>query len=296
MEGSVAWFVGRSLLVIVVSFVLGLLIGWLWWRRRKVQFGESHAVRTVTQRHESVVAEKDAELARLRALVDRPRPVAAPVAAAATPIVEPELPPEQERGAVEPEGLSDSDEHQGAQISQTAAGVGGAARGVAGAAGRAGGKAAGVVAAGAGTVGSVAESASEAASNVASDVASDVKGATRAPARAVVAQPAVAQPAVTQPAVAQPAAAQADDELERIEGIGPRIASALRAADIRSFERLASSPPEALQRALEAAGLRFAPSLPTWARQARFLAAGDEAGFTKLTEQLVAGRDTSEKA
>ena len=83
----------------------------------------------------------------------------------------------------------------------------------------------------------------------------------------------------------------AEDDLERIEGIGPRIASALRTAGIRSFRRLADADVPTLQAALENAGLRFAPSLPTWSRQARFLADGDEVGFIKLTESLVAGRE-----
>lgn len=82
-----------------------------------------------------------------------------------------------------------------------------------------------------------------------------------------------------------------EDDLERIEGIGPRIASALRTAGIRSFRRLADADVPTLQAALENAGLRFAPSLPTWSRQARFLADGDEVGFIKLTESLVAGRE-----
>jgi predicted flap endonuclease-1-like 5' DNA nuclease len=85
---------------------------------------------------------------------------------------------------------------------------------------------------------------------------------------------------------------ESSDDLERIEGIGPRIAGALRTAGIHTFAKLADSDVATLQAALEASGLRFAPSLPTWARQSRLLADGDEAGFHALTEQLVAGRDT----
>ena len=84
-------------------------------------------------------------------------------------------------------------------------------------------------------------------------------------------------------------------DLERIEGIGPRIAGALRASGVHTFGALADADVATLQAALEAAGLRFAPSLPTWARQARLLADGDEAGFLALTEQLVAGRDTGRR-
>ncbi len=45
-----------------------------------------------------------------------------------------------------------------------------------------------------------------------------------------------------------------------------------------------------LQSALEASGLRFAPSLPTWSQQAALLARGDEEGFAALTATLVAAR------
>ena len=30
-----AWFIGQSLLIIVIAFLLGLLVGWLWWGRRR---------------------------------------------------------------------------------------------------------------------------------------------------------------------------------------------------------------------------------------------------------------------
>ncbi|MEV4758410.1 helix-hairpin-helix domain-containing protein [Micromonospora sp. NPDC049559] len=84
----------------------------------------------------------------------------------------------------------------------------------------------------------------------------------------------------------------ADDDLERIEGIGPKFAAALRAAGIHSFRQLADTDDATRRAAIEAAGLSFAPSLVTWGRQARLLADGDEAGFLELTERLIAGRDT----
>lgn len=91
--------------------------------------------------------------------------------------------------------------------------------------------------------------------------------------------------------VAAAAPAPRDDRLERIEGIGPRMAAALRATGIRSFEQLADATDDAKRAALTGAGLSFAPSLVTWSRQARLLADGDETGFTELTEQLTAGRE-----
>ncbi|MFN3266886.1 MAG: helix-hairpin-helix domain-containing protein [Deinococcales bacterium] len=87
--------------------------------------------------------------------------------------------------------------------------------------------------------------------------------------------------------------AASSDDLKRIEGIGPKINDALLAAGITTFAELADSSEEALKAALESAGLRFAPSLSTWAEQAGYLARGDEAGFIALTERLVAGRAAS---
>jgi predicted flap endonuclease-1-like 5' DNA nuclease len=77
------------------------------------------------------------------------------------------------------------------------------------------------------------------------------------------------------------------DELERVEGIGPRIATALRRACIHTYRQLAEADAHTLQAALTAFGLRFSPSLPTWSRQAATLAAGDEGGFLALTRELV---------
>lgn len=118
---------------------------------------------------------------------------------------------------------------------------------------------------------------------VGQDAGSAVKGdGTRATERRTVTKPATtAEPTGTR-----------GDELERIEGIGPKMAAALRAAGIHTFRQLAEADDDTRRTAIEAAGLTFAPSLVTWGRQARLLADGDEAGFAELTELLVAGRDT----
>jgi predicted flap endonuclease-1-like 5' DNA nuclease/uncharacterized membrane-anchored protein YhcB (DUF1043 family) len=81
------------------------------------------------------------------------------------------------------------------------------------------------------------------------------------------------------------------DKIERIDGIGPKIGGALRAAGLGRFEAIADADDAALRAAIEAGGVTFAPSLTTWARQARLLADGDEDGFAALTATLVAGRD-----
>jgi predicted flap endonuclease-1-like 5' DNA nuclease len=70
------------------------------------------------------------------------------------------------------------------------------------------------------------------------------------------------------------------------------MAGALNAAGITTYEGLAASDEVTVRAAISAAGLRFAPSLVTWPRQARLLADSDEAGFADLTRRLVGGRDT----
>ena len=87
-----------------------------------------------------------------------------------------------------------------------------------------------------------------------------------------------------------PAVSDEGDELERIEGIGPKIGAALRSSGITTFERLSTAGETELRASLSFAGIRLAPSVATWGEQARLLAAGNEEGFRKLTDALVAGR------
>ncbi len=80
------------------------------------------------------------------------------------------------------------------------------------------------------------------------------------------------------------------DDLTRIEGIGPKMAAALRAAGIDTFAKLAASSEEALRAAISAAGMNFSPSLPTWAEQAGYAARGDMAGLKQFQQTLSGGR------
>ena len=80
------------------------------------------------------------------------------------------------------------------------------------------------------------------------------------------------------------------DDLELIEGIGPKIAGLLKAAGIDTFDALAKAPVEKVQEVLEAGGSKFNLAKPaTWAEQAALAASGDWAAFDKLTEELVGG-------
>jgi predicted flap endonuclease-1-like 5' DNA nuclease len=76
-------------------------------------------------------------------------------------------------------------------------------------------------------------------------------------------------PAQRTPEAPQTAAA---DDLTRIEGIGPKMAAALKAAGITSYAQLAETDEAGLRAAIAAAGMRFSPSLVTWPQQAKLLA------------------------
>ncbi len=80
------------------------------------------------------------------------------------------------------------------------------------------------------------------------------------------------------------------DDLELIEGVGPKIAVLLKAAGIDTFDAMAKAPVDKVQEVLEAGGSKFNLAKPaTWAEQAALAASGDWAAFDKLTEELVGG-------
>lgn len=79
------------------------------------------------------------------------------------------------------------------------------------------------------------------------------------------------------------------DDLEIIEGIGPKISVVLKQAGISNFAQLAKEEPAHLKQILEMAGLRLAD--PTsWPDQAKLATAGDQEGLKALQEQLKGGR------
>jgi len=94
-------------------------------------------------------------------------------------------------------------------------------------------------------------------------------------------------------AAAEPeAAAEAPippDDLEIIEGIGPKIASVFKAAGIVTFQQLAQADPAHLETVLREAGLRLADPT-TWPEQARLAAAGQWDELKALQDRLKGGR------
>ena len=79
------------------------------------------------------------------------------------------------------------------------------------------------------------------------------------------------------------------DDLEIIEGIGPRIAGLLQAAGITTFAQLAEADVNRLQEILSAAKLRLADPT-TWAEQAKLAAKGDWSALEVFQNELKGGR------
>ena len=90
------------------------------------------------------------------------------------------------------------------------------------------------------------------------------------------------------PAV-EPLAAPVVDDLEIIEGIGPKIASILKGAGVTSFAQLSVMEPAKITAILQGANLRLADP-GSWPEQARLAAAGDMVGLKALQDQLKGGR------
>ena len=80
------------------------------------------------------------------------------------------------------------------------------------------------------------------------------------------------------------------DDLEIIEGVGPKIAVVLIENGITTFAQLADAKPEAVTAMLKASGGRFSLANPeSWAEQAALLRDGKMEEFKKLTDALVGG-------
>lgn len=79
------------------------------------------------------------------------------------------------------------------------------------------------------------------------------------------------------------------DDLRRIEGIGPKTQNLLREAGITSFDNLASSDMTKLESILRKARL-YMINPSTWPEQARLAAAGEWEALAELQAQLRGGK------
>lgn len=82
---------------------------------------------------------------------------------------------------------------------------------------------------------------------------------------------------------------QAQDDLTKLEGIGPKVAQVLKEGGITTFAALADADADQVQALLNAAGLQMMnPS--GWIEQAKLAARGDTEGLKRLQEELKGGR------
>jgi large subunit ribosomal protein L21 len=80
------------------------------------------------------------------------------------------------------------------------------------------------------------------------------------------------------------------DNLQLIEGIGPKIAQLLRQAGIQNFRQLSEESVDGLKRVLAAAGSRYKMHDPTsWIEQAKLAAEGKWEELKTLQEELNKG-------
>jgi ribosomal protein L30 len=124
---------------------------------------------------------------------------------------------------------------------------------------------------------------------------SDAEAERLAPAAtaspAAPAKPAARATATLVPAAAAPSAAKShrQDDLEAIEGIGPKIAGVLRDAGITTFAQLAATDVSALSEILQGASIRLADPA-TWPEQAQLAADEKWDEFKALQDSLKGGR------
>ena len=105
---------------------------------------------------------------------------------------------------------------------------------------------------------------------------------------------AVAPMAAAAPA---PKATGKPDDLKKIEGIGPKIASLLNDAGILTFASLASTDVDKIKEVLLAAGSRYKMHNPTtWPQQAALAADGKWDELKKWQDELDGGKDAKAAA
>jgi predicted flap endonuclease-1-like 5' DNA nuclease len=96
-------------------------------------------------------------------------------------------------------------------------------------------------------------------------------------------------PSEAQPAAAPAEVTEAADDLEKIEGIGPKIAELLAGAGITTYAKLAATRVDELNNLLKDAGLSMAQA-ETWPEQAKLASEGRWEELEKLQEELKGGR------
>jgi large subunit ribosomal protein L17 len=80
-----------------------------------------------------------------------------------------------------------------------------------------------------------------------------------------------------------------EDDLEILEGIGPKVAKLLKEAGIASFDDLAHANAAKIQETLKAAGLSMM-NAEGWIEQAKLATKDDMDGLKKMQDEMKGGR------
>ena len=81
-----------------------------------------------------------------------------------------------------------------------------------------------------------------------------------------------------------------EDDLTKIEGIGPKISGLMKESGVATFAVMAETSVERLQEILQGADFRALADPTTWPEQAKLAAQGDWDGLQKLQDELDGGR------
>lgn len=143
----------------------------------------------------------------------------------------------------------------------------------------------------------VTEKAEKAATSKVTKAAAPVKTVSKVAAKAITTKTVaekvakVVTPKVAKPEVAKSATKSKNDDLKKIEGIGPKIATLLNEKGIVSFGDLAKAKIEILQNILDAAGPKYNVHNPsTWSKQAALAAKGNWDALKVLQDELNGGK------
>tara|TARA_R110002051_G_scaffold86498_2_gene152371 strand:+ start:39434 stop:40135 length:702 start_codon:yes stop_codon:yes gene_type:complete len=109
--------------------------------------------------------------------------------------------------------------------------------------------------------------------------------------KTAVKKPTVKKVAEKKPVAKKPATKAKKDDLKKIEGVGPKIASILTENGYGTFELLSKATVKSLEGILKSAGPRYTMHKPgTWPKQAKLAAAGDWDKLKTLQDKLDGGK------
>ncbi|MBO0608060.1 helix-hairpin-helix domain-containing protein [Myceligenerans salitolerans] len=250
------WFITQSLLFIIITaiifFLIGLWVGWILWARRNKTTGK-HTAETVERKSPASTSAKNS--------VEKAGATTSGTATTAADSHETTTPLAATAGETGSDGETRSDGEAGstgeAEDTPDPAAAAGEADGSGGA----------------------------------STEPSDIEDENLAVYAGVEAQVVAEAEAATREAAVDEPEAGTQDDLTRIEGVGPKIAAALRAAGYGSYAKVAEASEDDLRQALAASGIKFAPAAMSFAAQAQYLVEGDEEGLEEYQDYLIAGRE-----